>query len=169
MEACKITANRDTFGNDECRGKSENEMFLWVGYSCNGETKEDKSQVNGAKRCPKSSNIQTTKKSTTTSGLSMEVVTKFQIEMEVSTKKTTKKITPPPKIITPPPKRCPTQHGPMVSNDIPLRGGHIRITCGQPTSIHQKSCIFIHKVMAGCNPGNPIPSQMQLVSTIFLQ
>ena len=53
-ESCKVTANRKTFGNKECPEKSENEMYLWITYRCNGQDVEDKSRKTGRRRCPKS-------------------------------------------------------------------------------------------------------------------
>ena len=91
-ERCEVTASRSTFGNEECRGTSESEMLLWIGYSCNGETEEDKSRVAGKKRCPKDTTERTTKSTikqitspTTTSGITMQVSTGSRITMQVST------------------------------------------------------------------------------------
>ena len=159
-ESCTVSANRRTFGNSECRGKPDNDMLLWLGYRCNGDTKDDRSRVTGRKRCPRT----TTKKAATT--------TTFGLSIVVSTRAPTKKPVvilppPPPVIITPPPKVCPNKRGRMRSYDIPLRGGWINIQCGKPSHYNQLSCIFIHKVMAGCQPGNAIPNQMSLVTAIY--
>ena len=43
-EECQVTADRKTFGEDECPGTPDREMNLWITYSCNGNA-DDKSKV----------------------------------------------------------------------------------------------------------------------------
>ena len=59
---------------------------------------------------------------------------------------------------------CPKPHGGMVSKDIPLDGGWIKILCNSGGEVGTPGCIFIHKVRAGCSGGNPIADHMNLVS-----
>ena len=52
----------------------------------------------------------------------------------------------------------------MVSKDIPLDGGWIKILCNSGGKVGTPGCIFIHKVRASCSGGNPIADHMNLVS-----
>ena len=38
--ACKVDASRKYFGNSECPGTDEKKMWLWLGFSCEGEEGE---------------------------------------------------------------------------------------------------------------------------------
>ena len=57
--------------------------------------------------------------------------------------------------------QCSATPGRMVSKDIPLDGGWIKIGCASDRRTNP--CIKIHKVRVACNGGNPIQTQMNLV------
>ena len=75
---------------------------------------------------------------------------------------------------TPSPPTCPTQHGNIFNNDVPLERAEITLSClpiggdrRQRTKRQaggQKPCIFIHNVRAACKSGQAIAGHVKLVS-----
>jgi len=49
-EECNIKASREVFGDKECPETSDNEMLMWVVYSCDGG--EDSTYLTGPNTCP---------------------------------------------------------------------------------------------------------------------
>ena len=49
-EECSVQASREVFGNKECPDAPDNEMLMWVIYSCDGG--EDRTKITGPRTCP---------------------------------------------------------------------------------------------------------------------
>ena len=137
-ESCMVAASRRMFGNTECPGSPDAKMKMWITYRCDGG--QGSSRLTGVRRCPRPAPS-----------------------------------TASPTLAPLPGPTCPAPHGRMVSKDIPLNGGWIKILCRagggdrhrqrrKRQAGRQMGCIYIHKVRADCNGGDPIDAHMQLVS-----
>ena len=48
-EECAVNATRKMFGNKECPGSPDNDMSLWITYSCDGG--QDNTRITGPTKC----------------------------------------------------------------------------------------------------------------------
>ena len=50
-ESCSIEATRDTFGDEECPGEPDENMYLWLTYRCIGNKVKDNTKISGPRKC----------------------------------------------------------------------------------------------------------------------
>merc|ERR1711974_297592 len=129
QKKCKVAANRETFGEEECPDTDEDSMQLWLIYSCDGG--EDLTSI----RKPVCNQV-INKPTTTTTTTTITTATEPEPEEE---------------------KPC--RPGTMVGRDVPLDGtGWVKISCSAGCFfLHkvQAACDNPGACLGGC-VGNPV-------------